>query len=473
VSNIVANDTGLASDARFRSVGLLWTNNLAVGDEIVQIFTRPVGGAWSIALSVPVGGSSQSATVSTFLPLTDYEIGLKFVRGSTSAVGYNGDPTTWTAGTAPGSQQVVTTSSAPVNWVSGSFVDAATPIALTWASDQLNVPYLLEKDPGTGFVTVVSDLVATSYPYTIPPAELGTTVTFRVTAQRAAIVGPVAVPDRAVDMFIVVGQPAWVSAVWNSGTGIVALDWTDAANATSYVLEKTLNGGASWLPVATVSPSNYNYAPPVGEYNTTVGFRVTGKNGALSGPVSLTQNVILTIVLAPPVAAGVVWNPSSPRALNNWQLYGSVDVSWAAVPNATSYRVEYNQGAGWFTLGATSGTTLHATINYTQLNLNIDFRVIAKRAGLADSAPSNVVSVTTTYAITVTITNISSGQIVTFVPGAAAEVEFFNAGDLSNYYTSFIDSSPTSSVPGIVGAYAVVIAAPGGTPAKSLPMRHA
>lgn len=300
VSAVSGTDVGIASDARYRSVRLDWTNNGALGDETVEIYAKPDGGAWSVVLSVPVSGATQSATVSTLLPLTKYFFGLKYVRGTRSAAGYSGDPDSWTAGTAADSQTDATTTSDDVAWVSGDFVDASTPVNLQWSSAQLEAPYLLEKDPGTGFVTVVADYVGTSYPYTIPPAELGTTVTFRVTAQRGAIVGPVAVPDLDVPMFLTIGTPAWISAVWSAPLGYAALHWSAASHATSYFLEKTTDGGASWSPVATIGTTTYNYVPVPAELNTTVGFRVTGKNGATSGPTSTTQNVTFTVNLPAP-----------------------------------------------------------------------------------------------------------------------------------------------------------------------------
>lgn len=190
VSDIVIADSGIAGDSRFRSVGLTWDNNAAVGTETVQLFARVLDGEWEIVGSTPVSGDAQSLTWVTALPVASYEVALRYVNGRTAGVGYTGlDPDDWTAPTAPGAMAAVITSSAIPSDLVGAFSQSTLKVALSWLCAQLEVPFLLEKNAGAGWVTVAAGITALAYEYTPVTAELNTTVDFRVSAARAAVVG--------------------------------------------------------------------------------------------------------------------------------------------------------------------------------------------------------------------------------------------------------------------------------------------
>lgn len=384
----------IAADPRYRSVRLVFDNNDARGNENVQLYAKALGGDWALARTFAVAGAEQETTWDTALPVTAYDIAFRYVSGNVPAVGYEGTPDAWTAPTAAGSKSTVNTTSAAVAWgAAPSFVNAATPINLVWSSAQQDVPYLLEKDVGAGFVTVVSGLVATSYQYTIPGAELGTTVTFRVTARRGAVVGTTA-GTLAVPMFITVGQPTWASATFSPATRVAALAWNAASNATTYLLEK--NAGAGWTTVATLGATSYNYPVPDAEINTTVQFRVTGQNGATSGTVSATQNLAMTIVVGASVLSGGSWSVSE----------GSVSgLTWTAATNATAYRIEADWGSGYSVIATTSllvSGTMYVGTGYSlplaALNVTVNFRIVATNGAITGVA-SNVVGVATPLTI--------------------------------------------------------------------------
>jgi hypothetical protein len=318
-SALALSDNGLAVDHTRRIVRVAWTNNGEDGDELVQLLVRPLGGAWSLAATFAVQVGDQVANWATALPVTFYDVAMRYIRGGATTVGYeSSDPALWTAATAPGSKGTVSTSSAPVAWGPAAFSDAATPINLTWTSQQVGAPYLLEKDPGTGYVTVAADLVATSYSYAIPPAELGTTVNFRLTAQRGAVVGPTA-GVLPVAMKIVVAQPVFVSATFASATAIVSLVWNPAADAFQYLVEKSDDGGATWVPIATGNATSYDYPITPAEVDQNVDFRVTGQNGVFSSIPSAVQVVNCGVLLVAPV---IVSAPpaSGPSVTVTWNL---------------------------------------------------------------------------------------------------------------------------------------------------------
>lgn len=300
-SAVAAEDAGLAPNALFRSVRVSWNNNDADGDELVQLFAKPSGGSWAVVSTFAIVPGDQTQSWDTALPLTDYAIALRYIRGDAPAVGFeSSDPDDWTSPNAAGAKTTVETTSEAVAWTGGAFVDSVTPINLTWASAQVGAPYLLEKDAGAGFVTVAADLLANNYSYAIVPTELGTTVTFRLTAQRGAVVGPSA-GTKAVPMFISVDQVTGLVGTFDPSAGLVSLSWNAATGALTYLVEKSNNGGTSWSPVATIGPTNYTYTPtsPPSEINTTVDFRVSGINGAVTGLASAPVAVPLTVTITP------------------------------------------------------------------------------------------------------------------------------------------------------------------------------
>lgn len=381
-SDVDAVDVGIATDHTFRRVSLAWVNNSFLGDEVVQVFAKEAGGEWAVVFSVPVGDDmAQSTNFETLLPLRAYELALRYVRGPRVTLGYEGaDPDLWTAATAAGSKTTFNTSSAAPVMATPLFTSPSGPIAINWTSDQTGGTYLVEKYNGAAWETVAADVEANTYSYTIPGPELGTTVPFRITAKRGAIVGPVSA-STGIFMGVTVGPTSWVSATWNLPvTNIATADlvWASASGATSYLLEK--NSGVGWTTVATVAGTAYNYKPAgasmtVGpwEANVTVQFRVTPKNGAYSGPVSPVQLVTfsltaltITSLIRGGISLTVTWTAESPtavlrRIVASGTIVGPLDSSPQAFssgglpnPAAVTLFALYNNGAGfWYAPGNT------------------------------------------------------------------------------------------------------------------------
>ncbi len=474
-SGLDLEDDGLAGNPLYRKVRVAWINNGADGDELVQLFGKPTGGSWGVVGTFAVVLGDQVGEWNTALPVDHYDVAMRYIRGGAPAVGYeSSNPDLWTAATAPDSKSTVTTSAEPVTWIGGMFTNAATPVTLSWASNQIACPFLLEKstDGGATWATVVADLFATNYAYAIPAPELGTTVKFRVTAQRGAVVGPTAgVLD--VPMFIVVAQPTWISGVYNPGSGIAALSWNAATNALTYLLEKSLNGGVSWATVATVSATSFNYTVPAPEVNTTVDFRLTGQNGATSSVPSATLPVVMTFNVGAGVMTGAAFTILFDYG-SGFPRYGSVAVSWAGAVSADQYTLERQvNGGGYVTIKVTS------SLGYTDsnfpsgnLNVNVDYRVTPRNTTYgvngATSAPDTVFTAyvpdeTITAASAVPHPPSSQDITVTWNPDATGLVYFFAAA--GGFYTLF---SMTSGAPAT--AFTVL---PPGTPCLAVATRPA
>lgn len=320
----------LAVDTRYRSIRIAWTNYDAQGAETVQIFAKPSGGSWSLVRSVPVSGVSQSTTWVTALPITEYEIAIRYVNGSIPGEGYSGgDPDNWTAPTAPGARTTVTTRTEEVTWVGGTFVNAATPLTLQWTSAQTGVPYLLEKNAGAGWETVASDLVATSYVYTVPSGELNTTVQFRVTPKRGAITGDALTVS--VPMFVTVGDMSLTAGAFDSSTGRVLCSWTFPSNA-DYVRLEWNPDNTGWGTLGTFMSGTLSYSVPVPStyLNKTVKFRASGQRGTTVGNYTPEQSVVCTYVPLAAPTLSVAFNVPSE---------GLCTLSWTAVAGAYSYQL--------------------------------------------------------------------------------------------------------------------------------------
>jgi hypothetical protein len=127
--------------------------------------------------------------------------------------------------------------------------------------------------------------------------------------------------------------PTGLVAVSREGT--VALDWTDAALASSYRLERRAAGGA-FAPLAAVAASAYE------DRTVTAGavydYRVAGFNA--SGVSAFSAPVSVTVVAAPPAA---------PTRLAVFvQGAGGLRADWSDVPGATSYVLERRPTGGAF-----------------------------------------------------------------------------------------------------------------------------
>jgi hypothetical protein len=396
-------------------VSIDFNNNGAAGGETVQMFARPSSGVWAAVRSFAVAGSAQHIEWDTALPLTTYEIAMRYLNGIVPGVGYEGyDPDAWTAPTAAGAKSTVVTSTAAVTGLAGVFLNSGAPLALSWVSAQQNVPYLLEKDVGAGFVTVASDIIGQAYNYTMLPAEIGTTVAFRVTAKRGALVGPSVTAN--VLLALVVGATAITSSSFEEMTGVATLTWAPATMATGYQLQKSTNGGATWTLVASPAGLVYAYAIAPAEANTTVKFRVRGTNGAVVGAYSDVVDVVLTVALIAPVLDAPVWN------LGRYQLryYGAVALAWSASGPADYYKVERNvDGTGWVTCALISGALAYDDPTDSSsnppydlpdsLNVNksVSYRITPHNPFLGFGAASNVEAVTLTYAEDETITAVA------------------------------------------------------------------
>jgi hypothetical protein len=137
----------------------------------------------------------------------------------------------------------------------------------------------------------------------------------------------------------------------------VSLSWTVSAGATSYVVERSTDGGGTWtvFPAVTVTTFTDTSVTPA----TTYDYRVTAWAGTVSSTPSNVQNVVTPIGLAAPgsVNASPLWLTNASTKTR------TVTVSWSYTNQGQTaflvYRTNVNTGVVTKLVvnGSTAGTT--------------------------------------------------------------------------------------------------------------------
>ncbi|MDZ7418792.1 MAG: hypothetical protein ONB52_21925 [candidate division KSB1 bacterium] len=73
-----------------------WTNNSALGDEIIEIHLQPSGGSWFLAKTLNPSGTTQSTDIPELAAGRTHNIAIRYRRGPYYTAGYeNPDPSLW------------------------------------------------------------------------------------------------------------------------------------------------------------------------------------------------------------------------------------------------------------------------------------------------------------------------------------------------------------------------------------------
>ena len=180
--------------------------------------------------------------------------------------------------------------------------------------------------------------------------------------------------------------PSQLTAAVRSG-GAIELTWANNdPNATSFIVQRSTDGGVTWSDVATTSAAAFtDSATSAGrEHN----YRVYATDGTMNSGYSNTARVTLA--------------PSSPTNLfaAASTTAGEITLTWNAVVGATGYRVERSlDGVLWTTVLSTTGDVTAATDRNLAAETTYFYRAFATNSAGASPA-SNVASATTVAAPT-------------------------------------------------------------------------
>ncbi len=224
--------------------------------------------------------------------------------------------------------------------------------------------------------------------YTDPTAVANTTYAYQVVAfnlggySNPSNIATVTTPD------VPPTAPSGLSAVLQNGPQ-VGLAWTETANnETSFVVERSDNGGA-FAALATLPANSVNYTDTAVAAGNAYTYRVMAANAGGPSAYSNTASVTLN---AP---------PATPTALTYTLLTNPTRVRLAWLDNATTetgFEVERSVNGGAYTLLTTvaarngSGPVTYTNTGVTSGNI-YSYRVRAINAA-GSSAYTNVVSVT-------------------------------------------------------------------------------
>ena len=194
------SDGGIdATNLSVRKVSLTWDNlGSYLGTESYEVYARPAGGSWSLKTTVAHNGAStQTAVVTGFDPLQDYDVAVRATRDGGYTTGYtDADPDNWTAGTAALSKAAVqTTCGTPVMGVGtwSRISPTQVQVAISFTLQDTLAPFLLEKSTDNATWSTVTTVTGPSFPrtvsYAVVSGEENTSLYFRVTPKRGSIAG--------------------------------------------------------------------------------------------------------------------------------------------------------------------------------------------------------------------------------------------------------------------------------------------
>lgn len=215
------------------------------------------------------------------------------------------------------------TGSYTVGW---NGIDGATSYTL---QEQLNGGTWSAAYSGSATSDAISGKADGTYGYRVQACNAGSCGSWSGTANVSVLLPPPA--------------PASIS-VPGTSSGPVAISWAAASTATSYVLQRAVNGGA-WSALYTGTATSYSQSETAtGSY----AYRAQACNSSGCSGYTTSGAVVVTI---PPSTASIVSVPSTSST-------GSYTVSWGGVAGATSYTLqEQVNGGAWSAAYSGSATS--------------------------------------------------------------------------------------------------------------------
>ncbi|MFN8079996.1 MAG: multicopper oxidase domain-containing protein [Kineosporiaceae bacterium] len=291
---------------------------------------------------------------------------------------------------------------------------AGTTVNLSFLDNASNeAGYVVERSTdGTTFSQIgtvaatAAGTAGTTLTYADATATRGPTYTYRVGAQAA---GSATIVYSNLATISLVAAPSNLVATALSPT-TAQLAWTDnAANETAFVVQRSINDGATWTDVITTLPPAAGQGTTVTFSDTTVpvGQSVSYRVGAVNGADVAYSNVAtISLVTAP---TGLTAAPAAPQA-----GAAAVALAWADnATNETGYVVErMAAGGAWAQVGAALPVNSAAVIDATVVRgTTYSYRVAAVNA--AGRAYSNVATITVTAAPSNLAVTVSGGPRAT------------------------------------------------------------
>lgn len=272
---------------------------------------------------------------------------------------------------------------APASLASPS--QTATTVTLTWAASVGADEYVVRSSPaGAGTWTEQAPVVALTD--TVAGLTPSTSYDFQVKATATGMTDSAwsTTLTQATPAMPVLAAPA-SPAAGTPTTTTIPFSWDAVANAETYTVDWRVPAG-SWTSITGITLTNETVTglTPNQQYELRVKAVADG----------YTDSAYSTVVTATTVSLGTLTAPGGIASPS--QTATTINLTWTAVANATSYTVERSPaGAGTWTVVATPATNAAATTGMTA-STSYDFRIKASAVGWVDSAFSTTFTQSTT-----------------------------------------------------------------------------
>ncbi len=288
-----------------------------------------VASATSYVLEVSTDGGTTWATQATQATLTYAHTGLT----ADTAYSYRVSAANATGNSDPSNVLTLTTTlPAPSNFAATS--PTATQVALSWTALAHATTYKIERSADLttwAALAPASALTQSSNSYSDNTVVAGTTYHYRISATNA--IGT-SVTSAVVNILTLPAAPTLTAAVFSANQ--VNLSWTASTGATSYLLEYSTDGGTTWSTLAVPTTTTYSHMNLTSD--TSYKYRVSATDATGNSVASAPQSV--TTLLA---------TPGTFTAVANTTTATTVDMTWAAVTHATTYRIDRSTDNANFT----------------------------------------------------------------------------------------------------------------------------
>ncbi len=275
---------------------------------------------------------------------------------------------------------------------------SATEIDLAWNAVTDATGFKIERSlNNTTWATLAPSLAlaGTATTYADTTVLAGTTYYYRISATSASGVSATAVTGAT----LTVPPAPTVTAAALSATSI-ALTWPVSLSATGYRVQSSTDGGFTWTTLAANNATT-SYTMTTLTADTSYKIRVYALNATGASIASATVT-LSTLTLAPTGFAATAASTTE------------IDLTWAAVTDATNYKIERSPtGATWTNLnaaGLTGSSTSYADTGLTA-GTTYYYRVSAISASGTSAASSSINLPTLATAPTLTATVASATQV--------------------------------------------------------------
>ncbi|THF80860.1 fibronectin type III domain-containing protein [Cohnella fermenti] len=324
------------------------------------------GSTWTAAETGALAGTATTATVTGLSAKTTYKFRLAVTGGTYGTAGGNNNNVV-----------TVTTTTTPVTLTLGE--TGATTVGLAWTTATgASSIQVQQSTNGTTWVSAKTSatLTAASTEATVTGLIGGTKYYFRVLVVGGTFAGYSAAVNTTTGT-----EPNETLALKLNGTNSVILQWTQAAGATSIILQKSTNG-TTWTTASSVAKTATQVTATGLTSHTTYYFRLLITGGTNNG---YSNEIEVTTVSVPISNFRAVVNSSTGVVTFYWNKAGG---------SVESIRVEEKIGDVWSSVatGVISTSAASATLVVTPGGTTTHFYRLYVVGGTNDGA-SNVIQV--------------------------------------------------------------------------------